>query len=424
MVRSTVGRLIRIQLSILAVALACGLSLYAALAGGASSADIGRKERTESGTVVLRAGTRPPLSLIYRSKNPQLGRVLGVAWDGRIWYARVDEEEEEKADGLEWHHTWSIELISPKGMARRVASFPRDTRCFGGSLSPDARYLAYALQADLAGKDQSRARPVSVLVMGSDGSGKRRLTTFPDYGGEAPRWVYAVSWSPDSTRLAIPIRSEGRNRIALVSAADGRVEYLPTPDWADATCPDWSPDGRSVAYSCEDRGWKPEKGEGTDWTSFRWFVWLDSGQTEAGEAAEAREQRKDIRPAAIWVTDLRSRKSRRVTKTPSTDTVDLLPRWSPGGTQIAYARWEWGHEFDDMHYWWLDLRVVEANGTKDRMIEDPTEKSEWGAVPASAAEGDMGWLPDGRRVAFRGCQEGGEGRATGLAMVRVDGTQT
>jgi len=350
-----------------------------------------------------------------------MGRVLALAWDGRMWYARVDQEEQEKADGSEWHHTWSIELISPKGVARRIASFPRDTECIGGSLSPDGRYLVCALQAYGMQERLNGAAPISIFLMRSDGMGKRKVAT-ADYIGDAPGWVYRASWSPDSSRVAIAIRSEGRNRIALVSVPDGAMQYLATPEWADVTCPDWSPDGRSVAYSCEDRRWKPEKGEGTDWTSFRWFVWfVDYDQDEA---ARDRGKRKRVRPASIWVTDLKSGESRRVTKTPETDVVDLLPRWSPGGTRIAYARWEWCHEFGPMHYWWLDLRVVEANGTSDQAITAPIHPPEWGwgATQVSAAEGDVEWLPDGRRIVFRGCMQGAEGRATGLAMVRVDGT--
>jgi dipeptidyl aminopeptidase/acylaminoacyl peptidase len=206
-----------------------------------------------------------------------------------------------------------------------------------------------------------------------------------------------------------------------MSVPDGKIEYLPTPEWADVTCPDWSPDGRSVAYSCEDRRWKPERGEGTDWTSFRWF--LRPHDCEEDEVAA--EMGKDIRPASIWVTDLESGESRRLTKTAETDVVDLLPRWSPGGTQIAYARWAWGHEVGDMHYWWLHLRVVQANGVADRAITAPIYPPEygWGATRISAAEGDFEWLPDGRRMVYREGQEGAEGRATGLMMVRVDGSQ-
>ncbi len=398
-------------------AMVCVISVCTLFASSDAGMETGWKETTQSGAVVLHARGRPSITLVYPHKDAYRSQVLGVTWDGRIWYARTDESE-----GPEVHCQASIEIISPTGTARRIACLPADVLCIGGSLSPDARYVAYAVQQQV--NDSKSKPPISVFVMASDGTRNRKVAA-TSYRGEAPAWVYRVSWSPDSTRVAIPVQVNGRNRIALVSVASGKTEYLPVPEWADVTCPDWSPDGKTIAYSCEDRRWKPKRGEGTDWTSFRWFGWLDSGDTEAGEAAEAREEQKRLRPASIWATDLHPGEYRPVTKTTKADVVDLLPRWSPGGTQIAYARWEWGHGIDDMHYWWLDLRLAQAQGGGDRAITAPIYPPDWGwgRSQVSAAEGDMEWLPDGRRIIYRECQEGAEGRATGLMMIRVDGKQ-
>jgi dipeptidyl aminopeptidase/acylaminoacyl peptidase len=311
----------------------------------------------------------------------------------------------------------SIEMVTPKGERRRIARFPKDTVCVGGSLSPDGKYLAYATQRQPIAEEESRKWPILVFIMRSDGTGKRQVATTA-YRGESLTGVYRVSWSPDGTRVAIPVREKGKNRIALVSVRTREKTYLPVPIWADVTCPDWSPDGKSIAYSCEDRRWKPESGEGTDWTSFqRYFVGEESG------AEEAREYRKLVRPASTWMTDLGSGKSRCLAKSPGADVVYLLPRWSPGGTRIAYAREQWIHEAGDMHYWWLGLRVVERDGGKDREIKDTSDREEAGQGPVTAAGGEMAWMPDGARIVFMGCPRGTEGRATGLAMVRVDGTE-
>jgi WD40 repeat protein len=390
--------------------LACGAVFSVAFA-----AEVGLKERAESGAVVLRAGKRPPISLIYPSKSVIESKLLGVTWDGRVWFSPKCEDDYHLK-----HFQGSIEVVTPKGSARRLARFARDIVCIGGSLSPDGKYLAFAVHEEKINGTQRREPPILVFIMQSDGKGKR-LVAKTSYRGESPAWVYRVSWSPDSARVAIPVREGGRNRIALVSARTGEKTYLPVPDWAEVTCPDWSPDGRSIAYSCEDRRWKPKSGEGTDWASFRWFVWRSSGETEAGAAAEEREYRKLVRPASIWVTDLASGKSRSVTKTPKADVVQLLPAWSPGGTQLAYLQTEWEHEAGDMHYWGHGLRSVRADGSQDHAVKDGSDKSYSG--PIGVAEGKMEWLPDGRRIVLVGFQQNAEGRAVGLAMVRADGTQ-
>jgi len=371
------------------------------------------RERSAVAPVALRprltgAGPAAPekaeesISLVwsYRSPAGETAQVLSVAPDGRIWYAQTDWSASPEG-------TTSLWVVGSPSRASGYAPLPEGTECLTGSVSPDGAHLAYATQRSTERGNE----PVGVYLMSSKGDDNRRVATC-SYAGQAGAWVYRLSWSPDGKRLAIPVTEGGRSRIVLLTLSTRQMRYLSAPEWADVTNPDWSPDGKAIAYSCEDTRWKAKLGVATSWTAFDWWP-----------EAEDREVQKHLRPAAIWVTDLESGKSRAVTPTPPEDVVDLLPRWSPDGKKIAYCRWEWRHDLGvDMHYWWLDLRVAAADGTGDRAVKYRSEHASE-LVPAAAAEAQFEWLRDSRALIVMASTVSGEGRGCGLAAVNVeDGT--
>jgi len=128
--------------------------------------------------------------------------------------------------------------------------------------SPDGQQLAFVSNAD--GKNQ-------VWVVARDGSGRRAITKFS--GGAT-----AYSWSPDGTKLAVVAKQAGkthdfrrystmlyktdtggyadesRGHIYIVDVKDGSARPLTTGDDRNDSDPQWSHDGRQIAYVTEQNG--------------------------------------------------------------------------------------------------------------------------------------------------------------------------
>lgn len=125
---------------------------------------------------------------------------------------------------------------------------PESKGCFDHpTYSPDGNWIAFL---DLP------FYPSALMIMSSDGSGLRKIADYAisTYYGQ-------IFWSRDSQRIALyqPCdRYKVCYRVFGIDGKDfGKIEELAPHDWK---IPNFSPDGKSVAYRCQYIPHKPPRG--------------------------------------------------------------------------------------------------------------------------------------------------------------------
>jgi Tol biopolymer transport system component len=203
--------------------------------------------------------------------------------------------------------------------------------------SPDGRLLAFV-------------RDGVVHVVRADGSGLRRLTA-----GSSP------AWAPDGVRLVLS-KKTARGADVYVIRSDARGLRRLTQTAAAESEPEWSPDGRSIAF-------------------------VRSARTGSAYVYV-------MRPGGGGV--------RRVTNGPG---EDLSPTWSPDSRQLAFVR-------DDALLGISRIFVTGLNGGRPRRLVRKLELD-----PEATFEEGPAWSPDGKRIVF----VGGTRLYSDLYVATVDG---
>jgi Tol biopolymer transport system component len=125
--------------------------------------------------------------------------------------------------------------ITDKGGWYRSAKHSGDEYAFHPAVSPSGDRVAYAWWDD---------GDYDLRTIGLDGSDMRVV-----YSNDEVPYVEPTDWSPDGRQiLALFQKSDQTYQIVLVDAADGSVTVLKTLDWRKPGPPEFSPDGRYVAY--------------------------------------------------------------------------------------------------------------------------------------------------------------------------------
>jgi serine/threonine protein kinase/Tol biopolymer transport system component len=205
-----------------------------------------------------------------------------------------------------------------------------------------------------------------IWVMNTNGSNRRQLTAGPDSDSDP-------DWSPDGRRIAFT-RSPSSCPVNRTTACSPGVSHIYVMD-ADGSNPEQVTQG---ADSDLDVAWSPD---GT-------------------ELAFAREDGDDLR---IWVTRLDGTDARELTARLAG--IDDRPDWSPDGSNIVFRAGDVGNQYRTGS---AQLFVVHPDGSGlTRLTNDRSNHD----APA--------WSSDGTRIAFSGNQTG-----YGVYVTSLSGTTT
>ena len=174
-----------------------------------------------------------------------------------------------------------VYVMDRAGNGKRALT-DNDLRENSPAWSPDGAQIAFTRQGPAG---QGSPTDVDVWVMNADGSGERNLT------GDLDGSSGGAEWSPDGTRIVF----EHGGDIWMMDV-DGSGKRNLTPDAAMDAFPDWSPDGKKLAFA-----------------SYRQY-----------------------KPYEIYTMNLDGTGVINVTKTRYVNEAE--PAWSPNGTRIAYRK--------------------------------------------------------------------------------------
>jgi len=171
----------------------------------------------------------------------------------------------------------------------------------------------------------------------------------------------AIDWhpdySPDGKRIAFASNRDGANEIYVMNLDGSAVRRL-TYNTSEDDCPAWSPDGKKIAF----------------------------------------QSRRD-RQMEIYVMDADGSNQINLSNNPAEDT---RPSWSPDGTQIVY-----GSNTLDLPQN-FEIYTMRADGSgKTRLTDNPN------------FDNDPSWSPDGQRIAFASDRDG---KSYEIYVMNADGS--
>lgn len=182
---------------------------------------------------------------VTSGQEAAISQVLGVSADSLFaeWKEAATSHYGPLMEGRSAPAEAGTLLLSPETGAGRQNVAP--------SLSPDGRYVAFLSERDLFTIELFLADATTGEIL-------RPLTrSIRDAHSDAIRFIDSSGgWSPDGERIAVSVFAEGRNRIQVYRASDGRmVERIDVPRRiGEIRSPVYSPDGERIAFSGQAEG--------------------------------------------------------------------------------------------------------------------------------------------------------------------------
>ncbi len=265
---------------------------------------------------------------------------------------------------------------------------PAGVRTASSSTIPAAAVASAKGRGDVHGQlvfVSDRDEQPAIYVMNADGTNQRRLT----HNSVEDSWP---QFSPDGRKIAYESKVDGRAQI-MVMDADGQHQTQLTSGSTNEF-PSWSPDGTRLAFS-SDRDGHPNiyvmNADGsqvkqlTDHPSNSWFpVWSPDARTVAFVSD------RDGTHGNIFLMDPTGANLRQLTTNPM---FAAKPTWSPDSTRLA----------------------IFAEGAFFTLTADSRN-----VKPVTGEGEDPSWSPDGQWIAYASRQE--EGRAQ-IYLIRPDGSE-
>ena len=221
------------------------------------------------------------------------------------------------------------------------------------AISPDGKLVAYTVR-----EANWEENPYETEIWIADvAAGTNRQLTNGKKSSGSPKW------SPDSGRIAFTSDRSDKQQIWLIRPSFGEAEQLTREEEGVGSFA-WSPDGKQIAFTMTDP--KPES-------------WKDRDK-KYGEFESVDE---DQRLSHLWVIDVESKKTRRLTK--GSFTVGSFD-WSPDGKAIAVDH---------------TVNADPSNGgTADISIVTVADAAIRPLVTQAGPDNRPLWSPDGTTIAF------------------------
>ena len=274
-----------------------------------------------------------------------------------------------------------IYLMNPDGkrVRRLTRHFEYDS---APAWSPDGRKITFSSFRDL-----HRPRGIilgEIYVMNADGTNLINLTQSPE------RADSRSSWSPDGRQIAFGSTDFSFNRDIWVMEADGSNLRNLTNHHAWDRDPDWSPDGLQIAFESNRNGdWEFEI-----WGNLDIYVMNTDGTNPINLTNNpAEDGSPDWSPdgkqiafysnrdgnTEVYVMNADGTNPINLTNNPA---EDFFPAWSPDGLQIVFSSNRDGDWEKDRNDNW-EVYVMNADGTNPiNLTNNPAwdGRPSWGSV--------------------------------------------